>query len=94
MLLVNIHICVFLLPAEFAMNRSTSSDLTDDFMKELKDNFLKCQLCNNDFDRPKTLPCLHTFCQECLLKHAGNCSPVRCSNMQVTVALYTAQIRR
>ena len=42
-----------------------------DFMSEVKDNFLTCQLCGRDFDRPKTLPCMHSFCQDCLVKHAG-----------------------
>jgi hypothetical protein len=30
------------------------------------ENILLCIICNQPFHRPKTLPCLHTFCEECL----------------------------
>ena len=29
---------------------------------------IKCGLCHETFTRPKVLPCLHTFCQDCLEK--------------------------
>ena len=29
---------------------------------------LKCGICHENFTRPKVLPCLHTFCQDCLEK--------------------------
>jgi hypothetical protein len=28
--------------------------------------FLKCPVCEMDFNNPKVLPCLHSFCAECL----------------------------
>ncbi|XP_033762413.1 tripartite motif-containing protein 59-like [Pecten maximus] len=34
-----------------------SSDLRD---------IVSCPICYEDFDEPKSLPCLHTFCKECL----------------------------
>ncbi|XP_078596572.1 uncharacterized protein LOC144873255 [Branchiostoma floridae x Branchiostoma japonicum] len=37
-------------------------------VSEINEEFLVCQICYNDFDRPKILPCLHTFCQPCLEK--------------------------
>lgn len=33
---------------------------------EISDQFLVCQICSESFKRPKTLKCLHTFCEECL----------------------------
>jgi len=32
----------------------------------LADSFLICQVCGNEFNAPKVLPCLHSFCFECL----------------------------
>ena len=31
----------------------------------------ECPLCLETVNNPKTLPCLHSFCLECLDKHAG-----------------------
>ena len=31
----------------------------------------ECALCLETVNNPKTLPCLHSFCLECLEKHAG-----------------------
>lgn len=29
---------------------------------------IKCKVCDETFQRPKVLPCLHTFCEDCLEK--------------------------
>ena len=38
-------------------------------MDEIRDQFLVCKICFELYTRPKTLACLHTFCEACLVKH-------------------------
>ena len=35
----------------------------------------KCSICLEDFNDPKSLPCLHTFCLECLRSHCRDKLP-------------------
>ncbi|KAI8497218.1 hypothetical protein Bbelb_251670 [Branchiostoma belcheri] len=39
---------------------------------------LSCSICLELFTRPKVLPCQHTFCQDCLLNHAGRGGTFQC----------------
>lgn len=36
---------------------------------EIKEEFLSCKICYEPFTNPKTLSCLHTFCEKCLEAH-------------------------
>ena len=38
-------------------------------LKNLK-KYVECSICLESFTEPKTIACLHTFCCECLKKHA------------------------
>ncbi|XP_035685597.1 E3 ubiquitin-protein ligase TRIM56-like [Branchiostoma floridae] len=38
-------------------------------LKEISNDFLECQICLQPFRAPKILPCLHTFCKECLAEY-------------------------
>ncbi|KAI8503470.1 hypothetical protein Bbelb_184410 [Branchiostoma belcheri] len=49
------------------VSRSLTS-MAAGLVSEINEEFLVCQICYNDFERPKILPCLHTFCQGCLEK--------------------------
>lgn len=51
--------------AKATVDASTENAL----VKEIYEQFLNCKLCLKPFLRPKTLNCLHTFCEECLVKY-------------------------
>ncbi|KAI8489422.1 hypothetical protein Bbelb_328650 [Branchiostoma belcheri] len=36
--------------------------------EEFDDQFLTCGICRNIYEKPRVLPCLHTFCAACLEK--------------------------
>ena len=38
----------------------------DDLTANIREQFLLCKICLDDLKYPKTLPCLHTFCAQCL----------------------------
>lgn len=38
--------------------------------QEIHDEYLICKICLEDFKSPKSLDCMHTFCEECIENHA------------------------
>ncbi len=38
----------------------------DSLTQNIRDQFLSCKICLDGLKLPKTLPCLHTFCAECM----------------------------
>ena len=38
--------------------------------QNIRDQFLQCKICLDGLKEPKTLPCLHTFCAECIICYA------------------------
>ncbi|XP_070205979.1 uncharacterized protein [Littorina saxatilis] len=36
---------------------------------EIRDEFLTCNICLEGYKQPKQLPCLHTFCRDCLSRY-------------------------
>ena len=47
--------------------------------KLLDDNELKCGICLKLFQDPRSLPCLHTFCLECIKGLLGSSHSLKCS---------------
>lgn len=40
----------------------------------IKEDFLTCSICFNNFTQPKALPCLHTYCLDCLQAYVTSCA--------------------
>ena len=38
----------------------------------MEDDFLWCPVCMEEYEDPRALPCLHTFCYKCLVQLAAN----------------------
>ncbi|KAI8508994.1 hypothetical protein Bbelb_128420 [Branchiostoma belcheri] len=54
---------------------------------EFDEEFLTCQVCMLHFRDPKILPCLHTFCKECLEGWATKQPPLECPICRLPVSL-------
>ncbi|XP_070541261.1 tripartite motif-containing protein 3-like [Ptychodera flava] len=54
---------------------------------QISEEFLVCQICFEAFTKPKVLPCLHTFCEVCLMRVVPNrsktipCPMCRCETL-------------
>ncbi|CAI7935180.1 E3 ubiquitin-protein ligase TRIM56 [Podarcis lilfordi] len=53
----------------------------------LTSGFLTCTICLERLRHPKILPCLHSYCQECLRKLAGGRKELQCPECRERVAL-------
>ncbi|XP_078678973.1 tripartite motif-containing protein 2-like [Branchiostoma floridae x Branchiostoma belcheri] len=60
-----------------------ASNMADDFDEE----FLTCAICMLNFRDPKILPCLHSFCRECLQEWATKQQPLECPTCREPVRL-------
>ncbi|KAM5228511.1 E3 ubiquitin-protein ligase TRIM56 [Ctenodactylus gundi] len=53
-------------------------------LEALSSDFLACKICLEQLHSPKTLPCLHTYCQDCLAQLAEG-GHIRCPECRETV---------
>ena len=53
-------------------------------LEALSSDFLACKICLEQLRVPKTLPCLHTYCQDCLAQLAEG-SRLRCPECRESV---------
>ncbi|XP_078575996.1 E3 ubiquitin-protein ligase TRIM71-like [Branchiostoma floridae x Branchiostoma japonicum] len=60
-----------------------ASNMPDDFDEQ----FLACPVCMLHFRDPRVLPCLHTFCRECLQEWATKQQPLECPTCRTQVSL-------
>ncbi|XP_070571851.1 E3 ubiquitin-protein ligase TRIM71-like [Ptychodera flava] len=48
------------------------------FLEEIGEDFLCCTICLEQFKTPKILPCLHTFCEQCLVTLVEKTDALNC----------------
>ncbi|XP_070571862.1 tripartite motif-containing protein 2-like [Ptychodera flava] len=48
------------------------------FLEEIGEDFLCCTICLEKFKSPKILPCLHTFCESCLVTLVEKAGRLNC----------------
>ncbi|XP_078575606.1 tripartite motif-containing protein 2-like [Branchiostoma floridae x Branchiostoma japonicum] len=54
---------------------------------DFDEQFLTCPVCMLHFRDPRVLPCLHTFCRECLQEWATKQQPLECPTCRTQVSL-------
>ncbi|XP_066305418.1 tripartite motif-containing protein 2-like [Branchiostoma lanceolatum] len=54
---------------------------------DFDERFLTCPVCLLHFRDPRVLPCLHTFCRECLQEWATKQQPLECPTCRTQVSL-------
>eukprot|EP00058_Branchiostoma_floridae_P016995 XP_002602483.1 hypothetical protein BRAFLDRAFT_86868 [Branchiostoma floridae] len=54
---------------------------------DFDEQFLTCPVCMLHFRDPRVLPCLHTFCRECLQEWATKQQPLECPTCRTHVSL-------
>uniref|UniRef100_A0A286XCD9 E3 ubiquitin-protein ligase TRIM56 n=1 Tax=Cavia porcellus TaxID=10141 RepID=A0A286XCD9_CAVPO len=60
-------------------------------LEALSSDFLACKICLEQLHTPKTLPCLHTYCQDCLAQLAES-GHVRCPECREMVPVPPAGV--
>ncbi|KAM7540270.1 hypothetical protein Aperf_G00000022052 [Anoplocephala perfoliata] len=61
----NDHFEAHCIPSQFPLFGAISLEIA----QQIHDEFLICKICLDAFEKPKSLACLHTFCQKCIENH-------------------------
>ncbi|XP_077985238.1 E3 ubiquitin-protein ligase TRIM45-like [Glandiceps talaboti] len=51
---------------------------SDKFLEKVDDELVTCTICMERYDKPKILPCLHTFCLKCLQDYVEKQGVLNC----------------
>ncbi|XP_078674716.1 uncharacterized protein LOC144912854 [Branchiostoma floridae x Branchiostoma belcheri] len=57
--------------------RRTGAVMAEAVLSQISGDFLECTICLEPFKDPKILPCIHTFCKDCLEKFVAKQSDVK-----------------
>ncbi|XP_013421553.1 tripartite motif-containing protein 2-like [Lingula anatina] len=57
------------------MATASIGDEDESLRAKIRENFTNCSICLKDFEDPKVLPCLHTYCKRCLASYIPDNTP-------------------
>ncbi|XP_070571158.1 tripartite motif-containing protein 2-like [Ptychodera flava] len=64
-----------------------------DVLGQIGEDFLTCVICFERYRKPKSLPCLHTFCEQCLLTLVENQGVLNCPTCKTSCPLPHGGVR-
>ncbi|XP_070571169.1 tripartite motif-containing protein 2-like [Ptychodera flava] len=62
-------------------------------LRQIGEDFLTCVICFERYRKPKSLPCLHTFCEQCLLTLVENQGVLNCPTCKTSCPLPHGGVR-
>ncbi|XP_070571167.1 E3 ubiquitin-protein ligase TRIM56-like [Ptychodera flava] len=62
-------------------------------LNQIEKDFLTCVICFERYKKPKSLPCLHTFCEQCLLTLVENQGVLNCPTCKASCPLPHGGVR-
>ncbi|KAJ8021086.1 Tripartite motif-containing protein 2 [Holothuria leucospilota] len=68
--------------------------MVENVLQRLNEDFVHCAICREPYKEPKMLPCLHSFCLQCLerwISHLGQ--SLSCPTCRLTVDLPSTGIK-
>ncbi|XP_077985392.1 tripartite motif-containing protein 2-like [Glandiceps talaboti] len=65
----------------------------NEFLNKIDDDFVSCPICREQYKDPKILPCLHTFCQRCLITSVKKHGDLKCFTCQRTCQLSDGDVQ-
>lgn len=66
---------------------------TSRLVRNLKDEYLSCSICLDQYQQPKTLPCDHIFCKDCLVQHATQNLVTHRNHVEITCPICRETVR-
>ncbi|XP_070570089.1 tripartite motif-containing protein 2-like [Ptychodera flava] len=69
-----------------------AAGISTQLLDEIGEDFLTCTICYSQFRTPKTLPCLHTFCEYCLIPLVAKNKTLRCPTCRKPFQLHKGDV--
>ncbi|XP_070571157.1 tripartite motif-containing protein 2-like [Ptychodera flava] len=74
-------------------NAAAAASSVGKVLDQIGEDFLTCVICFERYRKPKSLPCLHTFCEQCLLTLVENQGVLNCPTCKASCPLPHGGVR-